>query len=208
LWAISSESLLEIPVWLQLEIQSSGIIMEVASLLNRPVPICRCLATVPAPIVYSPPPPEPEGDRNVSRSAPYTIIDDLSILKVVAAYYGFGFQGKIPWSFWQTYKRVAHSTRSNSSLYHHWNGAMRKKYEQFLTTGRINECIVWLETAAMADHPPPPAGTPLCHVQSEPPIRLGLTTQSQLFRPLIRTASHLPQTCSPMPRISDVFRKH
>ena len=60
------------------------------------------------------------------RSAPYTLRDDLMIFKVVATYYGFGFHGKIPWSFWQTYKRVTGSNRSNSSLYHHWNGAMKK----------------------------------------------------------------------------------
>jgi hypothetical protein len=216
--AISSADSLEILVSLS---QGStfaipSVTMEVASLLNRPVPIRARLALIPEPTAYSPPAPDPEtdpsGDHDASRSAPYTLVDDLSILKVVAAYYGFGFQGKIPWSFWQTYKRVTHSTRSNSSLYHHWNGAMRKKYEQFLTTGRMSECILWLETAAMADHAPPtpagpPAGTPLCHVRSEPPVRLGLTAQSQPqpFRPLIRTASHLPQACNRLGRMPDVL---
>lgn len=127
------------------------------------------------------------------RSAPYTLHDDLSIFKVVAAYYGFGFHGKIPWSFWQTYKRATGSTRSNSSLYHHWNGAMKKKYDAFISNGRLSDCILWLETAVMAEqssnvclnsqlsnagsiHGSPDiqqhTGTPLFHNRSEPPISL------------------------------------
>lgn len=120
------------------------------------------------------------------RSAPYTLHDDLSIFKVVAAYYGFGFHGKIPWSFWQTYKRATGSARSNSSLYHHWNGAMKKKYDAFISNGRLSDCILWLETAVMAEQSSsaclntqlsdiqqmPHAGTPLFHNRSEPPVSL------------------------------------
>lgn len=147
---------------------------------------------------------------DMSRSAPYTLLDDLSIFKVVATYYGIGFHGKIPWSFWQTYKRVTGSTRSNSSLYHHWNGAMKKKYEAFISKGRLSECIMWLETAVNAEQtssmmPPPPqqpsvphAGVPLCHNRSQPSMPLMMPSQSQ-NQPLslIRTASCLNESDLP-----------
>ncbi|KAK8886390.1 hypothetical protein M9Y10_041853 [Tritrichomonas musculus] len=145
------------------------------------------------------------------RSAPYTLHDDLSIFKVVAAYYGFGFHGKIPWSFWQTYKRATGSTRSNSSLYHHWNGAMKKKYDAFISNGRLNDCILWLETAVMAEQssnaclspqminngnniqPVQHAGTPLFHNRSEPPVSLIAVGQPNISQmqpmTLIRTPS-------------------
>ncbi|OHT12684.1 hypothetical protein TRFO_17389 [Tritrichomonas foetus] len=54
-------------------------------------------------------------DEDSGRSAPYTLSDDLTIFKVVASYYGFGFHGKIPWSFWQTYKRVTWQSRRRPS---------------------------------------------------------------------------------------------
>jgi hypothetical protein len=150
-------------------------------------------------------------DSDSARSAPYTVSDDLSIFKVVAAYYGVGFRGKIPWSFWQTYKRVTRSARSNSSLYHHWNGAMKKKYEPFLASGRISQCIAWLETAATAEQRPAPlpvpTGAPLCHVRSEPPVplRLPQPAQAPAARALVRTASHRPEPCCPLVRMPDVM---
>jgi hypothetical protein len=123
------------------------------------------------------------------RSSPYSLADDLSILKVVGAYFGTDNPGKIPWSFWQTYKRVTGSTRSNSSLYHHWNGSIKRKYDGFLSTGRLNDCILWLETAVMSVEAtgtaPAPAGSPLRHHRSEPPVAL---TGGQ-DRALVRTGS-------------------
>lgn len=136
------------------------------------------------------------------RSAPYTLRDDLMIFKVVATYYGFGFHGKIPWSFWQTFKRVTGSNRSNSSLYHHWNGAMKKKYEAFIDNGRLSDCILWLETAVMAeqtspvqDQPPiQHSGTPLFHNKSQPSMPLVIPTspryqKQQQPMSLVRTGS-------------------
>lgn len=112
-----------------------------------------------------------------SRSLPYTISDDLSIFKVILRYFGDGFRGKIPWSFWQTYRKMSKSNRSNSSLYHHWNGAMKKKYEAFIASGRIADCVAWLETAVASECNIPSCtqvsdhhtGYPLMHSLSQPP---------------------------------------
>jgi hypothetical protein len=38
------------------------------------------------------------------------------------------------------------SPRSTSSLYHHWNGSIWKKYKSFVTTGKLSECIQWIES--------------------------------------------------------------
>ena len=121
--------------------------------------------------------PHEDEDMDAVRSSPYTVEDDLSMLKVVAYYYGSNFSGKIPWSFWQTYKRVTGSKRSNSSLYHHWNGSMRKKYDKYIESGKLSECIQWLEGAVISEHPPvysefSPAGMPLYHSVSGPSIPL------------------------------------
>ena len=153
---------------------------------------------IPKPPPGDPLPPE-ASDEESSRSNPYTLMDDLSIFRVVAVYYGSGFCGKIPWSFWQTYKKATGSTRSNSSLYHHWNGAMKKKYEAYISTGRLAECILWLETAVMTEQPPPHmhpihiahAGMPLHHSMSGPsiPLSLGRGHRPEAPRALTRTAS-------------------
>ena len=138
-----------------------------------------------------------ESSGESAKSAPYSLSDDLSIFQVVASYYGYGFHGKIPWSFWQTYKRVTGSSRSNSSLYHHWNGAMKKKYEIFIKTGRLSQVIVWLQNAINSEsqHNQNQAnaqqheitGAPLFHNKSQPPIPL----QNAQANPLIRTASSM-----------------
>lgn len=151
----------------------------------------------------SPRPEEPtleDQNSDSGRSAPYTLRDDLMIFKVVATYYGFGFHGKIPWSFWQTFKRVTGSNRSNSSLYHHWNGAMKKKYEAFIDNGRLSDCILWLETAVMAEQTSPAqeqapiqhSGTPLFHNKSQPAMPLAVPTSPNYQKQplsLIRTGS-------------------
>jgi hypothetical protein len=142
-----------------------------------------------------PPPIEDYEDSELNRSNPYTMADDFSILKVVGSYFGTTFHGKIPWSFWQTYKKVTGSTRSTSSLYHHWNGAIKKKYDAFLSTGRLSDCILWLETAVMTQDTPQlftmPAGTPLKHYGSEPPVPLDPNPQPRADQPsaLIRMSS-------------------
>ncbi|OHT15528.1 hypothetical protein TRFO_02857 [Tritrichomonas foetus] len=199
--------------------------MNIDEMLNKKVklpPITGLVGDMPqinVPIERLPDPPKPtplelqfpkvqntqqedsndESGGDSGRSAPYTLHDDLSIFKVVASYYGFGFHGKIPWSFWQTYKKATGSTRSNSSLYHHWNGAMKKKYEAFITNGRLSDCILWLETAVMAEQIPPNstqplphAGTPLCHNRSQPSVPLIVGQQNiaqEQPLSLIRTSS-------------------
>ncbi|OHS98764.1 hypothetical protein TRFO_01801 [Tritrichomonas foetus] len=86
--------------------------------------------------------------NQAKESGQYTLIDDLSIIRAIASYYGMHFSGKIPWSFWQTYKRATKSDRSTSSLYHHWSGVMQKKYGGFIAAGKISDCIAWLEAAS------------------------------------------------------------
>jgi hypothetical protein len=183
--------------------------MNIAELLNpsRPVPpqlpsdtripplLVRGSPDELRPWVVPPPPTDESEDPDVSRSNPYTVADDLLILKVASAYFGATFRGKIPWSFWQTYKRVTGSSRSTSSLYHHWNGAIKKKYDAFLSAGRLSDCILWLETAVMTEERPPllavPTGAPLRHSDSEPPVPLDRRPRIGPDQPhaLIRTTS-------------------
>jgi hypothetical protein len=174
--------------------------MDIASLLNRPPPLPR------TPRPHPEPEPDLDGD-DCARSSAYTLLDDLSILRVVTAYYGPAFCGKIPWSFWQTYKRVTGSSRSNSSLYHHWNGAMKRKYDAFLSSGQLSECIGWLETATAANRrQEQPAGAPLIHHRSEPPVPLGAAAgRDGEVRPLVRTNSHMAQSCAGNPGV-DFFK--
>lgn len=196
----------------------------IEDLLNKKVHLPPIINNTNAPIPkihIVPPPPEPQTAEEdptdeMSKSLPYTLSDDLSIFNVIVKYYGDGFHGKIPWSFWQTYKKVTGSTRSNSSLYHHWNGAMRKKYESFIVTGRLKQCIDWLKTAIntqrgpamMAQEPYHPTGMPLTHIHSTPPVPLmGPPIQFDQPAPLIRTNStfgqpgyiFFPQAPPPMP---------
>ena len=84
-------------------------------------------------------------DDNQLKSNPYTIEDDILIINAVANFYGSTFHGKVPWSFWNTLIATKKLTRTNSSLYHHWNGAMMRKYGEFLKTGHLRECIKWLQ---------------------------------------------------------------
>jgi hypothetical protein len=111
---------------------------------------------------------------------------------MVAAYFGSTFSGRVPWSFWQTYKRVTGSPRSNSSLYHHWNGVIHRKYENFVSSGRLGECIACIErvTGPERKGDSPPAGSPLVHHRSVPPVALGAP------RALVRNASHAAEPCA------------
>ncbi|OHS94679.1 hypothetical protein TRFO_39149 [Tritrichomonas foetus] len=81
------------------------------------------------------------------KSSPYLLQDDLLILKAIQAFFGSSYSGKVPWSFWNAFRASTGVNRSNSSLYHHWNGAMKKKYNSFLSRGKLAECISWLEKA-------------------------------------------------------------
>jgi hypothetical protein len=128
----------------------------------------------------------------------------MDILKFIAAYYGMDFHGKLPWSLWQTFKRTTGSPRSTSSLYHHWNGAMKKKYGAFLEGGKLSDCIQWLERAVFAvqQNQALPSmdqflhdGAPLARTNSLPPEPMGDAFEPS--RALVRTPS-----CSLSPTIS------
>jgi hypothetical protein len=84
-------------------------------------------------------------DCQNNRAVPYSLEDDLAILRAVCACYGCEFCGNIPWSFWETFKRVTGSSRSISSLYHHWKGPMQNKYVRFLESRKFYECMRWIE---------------------------------------------------------------
>lgn len=85
------------------------------------------------------------------RPTTFSTAEDISILKAMRLYLGNKISTKIPWSFWQLYRRFTGSQRSDSSLYHHWNGAMIKKYGSFIRDGKIDECIRWAESALSND---------------------------------------------------------
>lgn len=77
----------------------------------------------------------------------FTVLEDISILRAMRMYLGPNIPLKIPWNFWQLYRKFSGSLRSDSSLYHHWNGAMIKKYGNLIKEGRIDECIRWAESS-------------------------------------------------------------
>jgi hypothetical protein len=166
-------------------------------------PISGLLDSLPtSPVVLSPPPSIPvvvmtppsvsTGEEETDGPAmPYSVTDDLFIFRFVSAYYGGSFHGKISWSFWDIYKRITGCTRSTSSLYHHWNGAVQKKYGPFITGGRLAECLAWLESAVGLPVPAMPhAGAPLQHHHSQPPTPLGTSIAAP--RGLVRTPSFAP----------------
>jgi hypothetical protein len=75
----------------------------------------------------------------------YSLEDDVQILRMIKSFYGWQFRGRVPWGFWETFRKATSTVRSSSSLYHHWNGVMNRKYGSFLVHGLIDECIAWLE---------------------------------------------------------------
>lgn len=82
-----------------------------------------------------------------SKATTFTSAEDVTILKALRLYLGKSASLKVPWSFWQFYRKLSGSQRSDSSLYHHWNGAMVKKYGCFIKDGRIDDCIKWAESS-------------------------------------------------------------
>ena len=87
------------------------------------------------------PPPEPKKGRQNVKTVFFTPSEDLALFKTLFAYYGGKPINKVPWSFWDLYRRTTGSDRSDSSLYHHWNGSIVKKYGRLLREGRLHECI-------------------------------------------------------------------
>ena len=137
------------------------------------------------------PPEAPPGPARELKTPQYSLSDDLMILKAIFNYYGNGFNGKVPWSFWQTFSKVSTNGRSSSSLYHHWNGSMRKKYGHLIADGRLEQCIAWVEQTIssgkkLRNNPFKMAGLPLTHNWSAP--------RSQIYGPV------------PMHQIEEVMR--
>ena len=97
------------------------------------------------------PPKQGQQQPVKGKQTTFTALEDISILKAMRLYLGKNVSFKIPWSFWQLYRRSTGSQRSDSSLYHHWNGAMIKKYGNFIKEGRIDDCIQWAESALDVD---------------------------------------------------------
>lgn len=129
------------------------------------------------PHVRSDEPNQSSPPNEQEKAIPYSTEDDIEIIRAVAAFFGSTFIGKVPWSFWNTYIQNSGVKRTASSLYHHWNGAMHKKYGGFLNTGRLNECAEWLRSAnsdKLQNVPiqPPHAGLPLTHNYSMPQVPL------------------------------------
>jgi hypothetical protein len=89
-------------------------------------------------------------DHKTQRSQIVTFskAEDVTILYAVRRSYGVDFSGNLPWSFWDIYKKLTNSERSFSSLYHHWNRSLLRKYGALLSAARINDAISLAETAA------------------------------------------------------------
>ena len=103
-----------------------------------------------APVMLKPPELNSSGEKNQSepkkgrqnvKTVFFTPSEDLALFKTLFAYYGAKPINKVPWSFWDLYRRTTGSDRSDSSLYHHWNGSIVKKYGRLLREGRLHECI-------------------------------------------------------------------
>ena len=90
--------------------------------------------------------PRPSDSPDLLESAgPYRVDDDLSIFRAIKSFYGDGFTGTVPWSFWKTYQKLTGSSRSTSSLYHHWNGSIQRKYRHLLRQKNLDACIEMIE---------------------------------------------------------------
>lgn len=146
--------------------------------------IPQVLIDIEAPHTMSPDPPSDSSPGPPSReikTPQYSLADDLMILKAIFNYYGSTFSGRVPWSFWQTFSKVSANSRSSSSLYHHWNGSMRKKYGHLIAAGRLEQCILWVEQTIssgkkLQNNPFPMTGMPLTHNWSAP--------RSQIYGPI------------------------
>ena len=153
--------------------------------------------------------------EETTKPTPFTLKEDLGILKCIRAYFGSSFaaDGKVPWSFWHTYRKTTGSWRSNSSLYHHWIGSICRKYKVFLENGRLDECINFVEAEmkvrsgkkivldAPVMSPPRPQATPLVALRAQteivyvPPPR-----DIPQHHPLMRNFSMPPpSTSTPQP---------
>jgi hypothetical protein len=92
-------------------------------------------------------PISPLEDENEASHNLYTLEDELQLLKFVSRYHGLDFHEKLPIPFWRTFKQVSGSTRSLSSLRHHWNGPMMRKYKPMMEAGTLGWFIKQIESA-------------------------------------------------------------
>ena len=127
----------------------------------------------PSVMLHEPQPDSPPEPSRELKTPQYSLSDDLMILKAIYNYYGSSFNGRVPWSFWQTFSKVSANARSSSSLYHHWNGSMRKKYGALIAAGRLEQCISWVEQTIssgkkLRNNPFKMTGMPLTHNWSAP----------------------------------------
>jgi len=90
---------------------------------------------------------EPVDSPNLEKKTTFSKTDffspeeDITLFKTVLMYFGQTSIETIPWSFWKFYRKATGSKRSDSSLYHHWNGSVQRKYGFLIKSGRISECI-------------------------------------------------------------------
>lgn len=95
--------------------------------------------------------PQLSDDEDKSRSVYFSSEEDIMILRTIMNYFGPTFTGRIPWGFWEIYKRTTGSWRSYSSLYHHWVGSLMRKYRVFLEKGMIADCVRYLEASRVIE---------------------------------------------------------
>ena len=88
----------------------------------------------------------PPRKKTLKKTSHYSLTSDLLILQHLFQLFGNSFNGVVPWSFWQSFKDATGHPRTCSSLYHHWKGAMSRKYGHFLKKGKLCECISWIQT--------------------------------------------------------------
>ena len=71
-------------------------------------------------------------DDKKDKPVPFTHEEDTGIMQSVLNY--FGPVQKVPWSYWQIYKKAYGTWRSTSSLYHHWERILSRKFKLFCET--------------------------------------------------------------------------
>ena len=82
-----------------------------------------------------------EQKQKFSKTDFFTPEEDLILFKTLLMYFGNTSIDSIPWSFWKIYRQATGSKRSDSSLYHHWNGSIQRKFGFLIKNGRLSECI-------------------------------------------------------------------
>ena len=130
--------------------------------------------------------PHKKGRQNV-KTVFFTPSEDLSLFKTLYAYYGNKPITKVPWSFWDLLRRTTGSDRSDSSLYHHWNGSIVKKYGKLLREGRLHECIQIAEAETKKQTP-----------YSIGPPKLAYSQSQAAYQPLVPYPQYYCPTYQPM----------